>query len=156
MRSERGTTAYSGDFSVRILGRTAIPKPEAASYQGACESLIFPTLKGQYGVLPHHRNMIAAVIPGTLRYKLPGQEERIAAVSEGMIKIEDNEVLILVDSAERPEDIDANRAKRAADAAKEAMLQKRSMQEYHVAEANLARAINRLKVKNHNRDLTRK
>lgn len=91
--------------------------------------------------------MIAAIVPGILRYRLPGQSEQSAAVSEGMIKIEDNEVMILVDSAERPEDIDAIRAKRAADAAKEAMLQKRSIQEYRSAQAHLARAIARLKAK---------
>ena len=39
-------------------------------------------------------------------------------------------MLILVDTAERPEEIDAKRAKRDADAAKEALLQKKSIQEY--------------------------
>ena len=39
------------------------------------------------------------------------------------------------------------RAERAAAAAKEALLQKRSIREYRLAEANLARAINRLRVK---------
>ena len=48
---------------------------------------------------------------------------------------------------ERPEDIDANRAKRAADAAKEELLQKKSLQEYKSAQANLARALSRLRVK---------
>ena len=47
---------------------------------------------------------------------------------------------------ERPEEIDANRARRAADRAKEAMLQKRSIQEYRVAQYNLARAMSRLQV----------
>ena len=56
-------------------------------------------------------------------------------------------VLVLVDAAERPEEIDKNRAERAAAAAKEALLQKRSIREYRLAEANLARAINRLRVK---------
>ena len=45
------------------------------------------------------------------------------------------------------EDIDANRAKRAADAAKEELLQKKSLQEYKSAQANLARALSRLRVK---------
>ena len=52
-------------------------------------------------------------------------------------------------TAERPEEIDANRAKRAADEAKEAILQKRSFQEYRSAQATLAREINRLEVKRH-------
>ena len=116
-------------------------------YEGECESLVIPTVDGQYGILAHHRNVIAAIVPGTLRYKIPDKPAQIAAVSAGLIKIENNDVLILVDSAERPEDIDANRARRAADEAKEAMLQKRSIQEYRSAQARLARAISRLLVK---------
>ena len=64
------------------------------------------------------------------------------------MKIEDNEVLILADTAERPEEIDANRARRAEANAREALLQKKSIQEHRAAQANLARAINRLRVKN--------
>lgn len=116
-------------------------------YEGLCESLVVPTSQGQYGILANHSNMIAAIIPGMLTYRLPGEENKVAAVSAGLVKVENNEVLILVDSAERPEDIDENRARRAADDAKEALLQKRSIQEYRSAQANLARAINRLRVK---------
>ena len=125
-------------------------------YEGPCESLIVPTIQGQYGILAGHSNMISAVVPGKLTYRIPDYPEQIAAVSEGLVKVENKEVLVLVDTAERPEDIDANRAKRAADEAKEAILQKRSIQEYHSAQANLARAINRLKVKNYHDDLIRK
>ena len=53
---------------------------------------------------------------------------------------------LLVDSAERPEDIDANRARLAEERAREELLQKRSLREYRMAEANLARALNRLRV----------
>ena len=49
-----------------------------------------------------------------------------------------------------PEEIDAIRAQRAADEAREAILQKRSAQEYRMAQANLARALNRLRVKSEN------
>lgn len=118
-------------------------------YEGPCESLVVPTSQGQYGILANHSNMISAVIPGKLTYRIPDGEEQFAAVSAGLVKVENNEVLVLVDTAERPEDIDVNRAKRAADEAKEAMLQKRSIQEYRSAQANLAREVNRLEVKRH-------
>lgn len=117
-------------------------------YEGPCESITVPTLQGQYGILANHSNMIGAVIPGTLRYQIPGQPPQIAAVSAGLVKVENNEVLVLVDSAEHPEDIDANRARRAADEAREELLQKKSMEEYRSVQASLARAINRLRVKN--------
>ena len=67
-------------------------------------------------------------------------------MSAGLVKVENGEVLILVASAGRPEEIDRTRARREADAAKEAMLQKRSIQEYHRAKANLSGALNRLQL----------
>ena len=118
-------------------------------YEGPCESLTISTSDGEQGILAHHSNMIAAVLPGILRYRVPGEPEQVAAVSPGMVKVESNDVLVLVDSAERPEEIDAARARREADEAREALLQQRSRQEYQLAQASLARALNRLRVKAH-------
>ncbi len=128
-------------FQVHILAADRI------FYEGPCESLVVPTVDGEAGVLAHHSNIIAAIVPGELRCQAPGQPLQRAAVSEGLIKVEDNDVLVLVDTAERPEEIDANRARRAADQAREALLQKKSIQEYRTAQTNLARALNRLKVR---------
>ena len=116
-------------------------------YEGPCQSISVPTTTGMYGVLAHHTNVIMAIVPGTLRYRCEGEDEKLAAVSAGLMKVENGEVLILVDSAERPEEIDANRAQRAADRAKEELLQKKSIQEYRIAQSNLARALSRLQVK---------
>ncbi len=129
-------------FQVYILAA------DEAFYEGPCEALSVPCSTGMMGILAHHSNMIAAVVPGTLRYRSPGESEKLAAVSAGLVKVENGIVLILVDSAERPEEIDANRARRAADEAKEALLQKQSIQEYRMAQSSLARAISRLQVKN--------
>ena len=129
------------NFPVHIL---AADEP---FYEGPCESFSVPTITGMYGVLAHHTNVILAIVPGTLRYRCEGEEEKLAAVSAGMMKVENGEVLVLVDSAERPEEIDANRAKEAADRAKEELLQKKSIQEYRMAQSNLARAVSRLRVK---------
>lgn len=116
-------------------------------FDGDCESLIVPTSEGQYGILAGHSNTISAIVAGKLTYRVPGGSPQYAAVSAGLVKIENGEVLVLVDTAERPEDIDALRAKEAADAAREALLQKQSIQEYHMAQTTLARAIARLRVK---------
>ncbi len=130
-------------FKVQILSA------DHPFFLGECDSLTVPTLDGQYGILAGHSSMIAAVVPGMLHLHEPGKPEQIAAVSNGLVKIENGEVLILIDSAERPEEIDANRARREADAAKEAIQQKRSIQEYRSAQAMLTRAVNRLQVKQH-------
>lgn len=129
-------------FQVSILASDHI------FYKGPCDSLVIPTPQGRMGILGHHSNMIATLEPGVLEYRIPGEEVAFAAVSAGMIKVESNEVLILVDTAEKPEEIDANLAQRALDEAREAMYQKKSIQTYRLAQAGLAREINRLRVKN--------
>lgn len=119
-------------------------------YDGECESLIVPTADGQYGILAGHCDIISAVVPGVMTYRIPGEKDQIAAVSAGLVKVEDGEVLVLVDYAERPEDIDAIRAEEEAAAAREAILQKRSIREFHAAQMTLARAASRLKAKSIN------
>ena len=121
-------------------------------YEGDCRSLVVPTLDGMYGIQVGHSNLITVMIPGRLQYRLEEDGPLLeAAVSGGLVKVEDGSVLILADAIERPEEIDLKRAQRDADAAREALLQKRSIQEYHAAQANLARALNRLQVKRHSR-----
>lgn len=116
-------------------------------YEGDCESLVVPTLDGEYGVLAGHCNTICAIVPGELTFRTPDGETLVAAVASGIMKIENGEALVLVDSALRPEDIDAERQRRKADEAKEALLQRRSIEEHHAAQARLARALARLNVK---------
>lgn len=128
-------------FQVHILAA------DRTLYEGPCVSLTIPASDGERGILAHHSVMTAAIVPGTLRWQPPGQEVQLAAVSPGMVKVEHNEALVLVDSAERPEEIDEARARREADQAREALLQKKSLQEYQLAQNTLARALNRLRVK---------
>ncbi len=128
-------------FALNVL---AAEKP---FFDGECISLVIPTSDGQYGIQAKHNNMIAAIVPGELKITTPDGNVIIAAVSEGLVKVENNQVLILVDTLELPEEIDENRAKRSAEQAKEAILQKKSIQDYISAQSKMARAIGRLRVK---------
>ena len=133
-------------FSLHIL---AADKP---FYEGECTSLVIPTPTGQYGIMAHHENYVTAVVPGELdfEYEESGIKVRMsAAVSGGMVKVENNEVLVLVETAEYPESIDEMMARRDAEAAREELSHKPSHREYVAAQARLARAMNRLKVKQH-------
>lgn len=121
--------------------------PEREFFDGQATSLMVPTTQGYYGVLAGHANEIGAIVPGKLTMKDEQGKTIEAAVSNGMIRVEENDVLVLVDTIELPEEIDANRAQRAADRAREEMLQKKGKEEYLQAKAQMARALNRLKVK---------
>lgn len=117
-------------------------------FEGECESLMIPAVDGQYGILAGHSNMVSAISTGILTYRQPGGENQVAAVSGGLIKIENNTALVLLNSAERPEEIDIARAQREADEARERLLSNRSLVEYSAAQATLARAMSRLRLVN--------
>ena len=128
-------------FKLRVLAA------DKAFYDGEAFSLTIPLLNGKYGVLADHQNMISTVIPGKLTFKTPENEEIVCAVSNGFIKIEDNDVLICVEDIETPDEIDIKRAQSDVDFAKEHIARKRSNADFKSAQARLARAINRIKVK---------
>ena len=119
--------------------------PDRDFYEGPCTSLVLPTPAGEYGVLAGHVDTIAALVPGLLTGRLPDDSKLTAVVSHGMARIEGNDVLVLVNSAEKPEEIDAARAGRAAEKARAELQQKHSWQEYLQAQANMNRAMVRLK-----------
>ena len=115
-------------------------------FVGEVASVTIPSTDGEYSVMAHHSHAVLAIVPGVLRYRTPDNEVHLAAVSGGIMRIENNEALILVDAAEHPEEIDLHRAREAEEIAREQMLQKKSLRDYYLAEAALQRAMNRLKV----------
>jgi len=125
-------------FSLEIL------TPDRQFFSGEVESLILPILDGEYGVEAGHEPTVTIVEPGTLRYKFNGAWNQ-AAVSSGIAEIMPNYTVLLLSSAERPEEIDMRRAEEAKRRAEEHLRQKGSIQEYHNSKAALARAMARLK-----------
>ncbi|MDD4371812.1 MAG: F0F1 ATP synthase subunit epsilon [Anaerostipes sp.] len=114
-------------------------------YSGACEHVIFPSIDGKVGILANHEDMVTALVPGELRYKV-GNEWHEAVVGEGFADVTRDFVVVLADTVERPEDIDINRAKEAKARAEERLKQKQSRLQYYHTQAALSRAMARLKV----------
>mgnify|MGYP001320210990 CR=1 FL=1 len=106
---------------------------------------VLPLEDGEMAVLPHHENMIIATSIGEIRIDTPDGKKILGVVGEGFAQIVNNRVTMLVDSAERPEDIDRVRAEAALERAQEQLRQKQSIQEYYHSRASLARAMVRLK-----------
>ena len=66
-------------FHLRVLAS------DRAFYDGDCESLTVPTLDGELGILAHHSNLVAAMIPGELRARVPDGSFTVAAVAGGLL-----------------------------------------------------------------------
>ena len=117
-------------------------------FNGKCVSLVIPTTEGMYGIQAMHENFVAAIAIGVIKYTLPDGTRCHAAVSDGIVKVENNEVLILVESAEDPDEIDEARARREEEMARDILNGKADRFNYKAAKGILARAANRIKIKN--------
>jgi F-type H+-transporting ATPase subunit epsilon len=110
--------------------------------------LVAPGSEGYFGVLPGHLPFITTLKMGELTYWL-GREEHHLAISKGYAEVRGETVSILVDAAERAEEIDAERADRARERA-EARLREWAAGKEEIdaarAEAALYRALARLQV----------
>ena len=114
-------------------------------YNGNCESLVVPAHDGEVGILPHREAMILAIQEGELRFRVPGENQyREAVVGIGIVQVANNRVTVVVDTAERPEDIDEVRARQALERAQE-----QRIREYYPSKASMARALSRLKASQH-------
>lgn len=122
-------------------------------YEGEAESVTLMTTEGRVGVLAHHANLVMAVVPGIVEFVPKGEAARDAGlngsqqivVSDGLLKIENNDVMILADTAEYPDEIDEARARRAEEKAREDLKRANSNRDVSLATAELSRAMSRIK-----------
>ena len=125
-----------------------ISSSSGSFYDGPCDSLVLPTDDGEYGVLANHASMVIGISIGIMRYQLEGQWKYVV-VGQGFARVVGNTVTMVVDSAERPEDVDENRAREAKRRAEERLAMQKSRREYYRGKSAMTRAMTRLKVKEH-------
>jgi F-type H+-transporting ATPase subunit epsilon len=121
--------------------------PTGVVVSGEVDIVVAPGSEGEFGVLPGHVAFLTGIVPGELRYA-SGPEKGSLAVTTGFAEVSNNKVSVLVDAAEKSDAIDADRAKRAMERAKERLTLDRSRKDvdFMRAEAALRRAVARLKV----------
>ena len=115
-------------------------------YEGRCRKLTIPAPDGEMGLLPNHENMVIAITVGIARMEAEEDHQQEIALGQGFAEVVNNRVTLIVDTAERPEDIDVRHAQEQRERAEEQMRQKQSIQQYYHTQASLARAMNRLRL----------
>jgi len=124
-----------------------IVTPQGTAFDGPVESVVVPGSEGDFGVLPGHERFLSPVRIGELEVRNP--EGRWAAVSDGFADVDAGRVVLMVDSCEFAENIDAARAERARARAEheiELLKHEQEEQRFQLARAALERAIVRLMV----------
>jgi len=101
---------------------------------------------GEFGVLPGHAPFLTSLNIGELCYKKDGSAVCMA-LNWGYFEIQDDKIIVLVETAERSDEIDLERAKAALGRAEDA-LKKLSPEDkqFKIYEAALERALIRMQV----------
>jgi F-type H+-transporting ATPase subunit epsilon len=123
-----------------------IVTPERVVLRDTARSLQAPGVEGSFGILAGHAPMMSELGVGELYYrKESGQEVRMA-ISGGFLQVFSNQVTVLADTAERSEEIDLERARRALNEAREGQAIGSDSARRIEADAAAERARNRIRV----------
>lgn len=95
-----------------------IVTPEKKMVATAAEEVQIPGENGYLGVLPGHAPLITELAVGEITYRSQAKEERLA-VAWGFAEVLPEKVTILAETAERPAEIDVERARKAKERAEQ-------------------------------------
>ena len=126
-------------FTLKII------TPDRVFYEGSASMVEFNTTEGESGIYKKHVPMTVIVNPGILTItEAEGTKE--AALHAGFAEILQDEVVILAEIIEWPEEIDLHRAQAAKERAEERLRSKTPETDILRAETALQRALARIHV----------
>ena len=125
-----------------------IATPDGLIFDGEAERVVTRTTEGDVGIMARHSDFVAPLGVGRTRVKLPDGSVRLGSSNRGMITVNGGIVRIVAVTFEWADEIDVERAQRAAEKARERMNRQRDDRELRLAEYKLRRALNRIDVYN--------
>lgn len=123
-----------------------IVTPEKMAFQGIVEEVTIPGTEGQFGVLKGHAPLLSSVDIGELSFT-QDHKKTYYAVNTGYAEVTAARVTVLVETAERCDQIDRERAQQARERAQQKLAKlSREDIEFEKTRAALLRAIARLNI----------
>jgi len=123
-----------------------IVTPEKMVFSEKVEEVTLPGTEGEFGVLRGHASLLSSIEIGEMNMTREGKKS-FYALNTGYVEVTSGKVTVLVESAERSDMIDKDRAQRAKDLAENNLARiAKEDADFEVMRAALMRAINRLKV----------
>jgi F-type H+-transporting ATPase subunit epsilon len=120
--------------------------PERRVLAESVDMVTVPGLGGELGILPGHTPLISQLQTGVLTYAQDGKNQQLH-VSGGFVEVRDDHVAVLAEVAERPEEIDAARARLSRERLeKQLNAWSGTEEDFEVARAKLERSVVRLQL----------
>jgi F-type H+-transporting ATPase subunit epsilon len=120
--------------------------PERRVLAESVDAVYLPGLEGELGILPGHTPLISELNTGVLSYTKGGETQRLH-VSGGFVEVKSDHVSVLAEIAERPEEIDAAKARLTRERMEKTLSSWSGTEEdFEIARARLERSIVRLQL----------
>ncbi len=131
---------YEKPFALEIVA------PDRVVFAGEATSVSAPGVSGGFQVLRDHAALLSALEVGPLKIKDTSGVDTIYSSGGGFLEVHDNKIVLLIESAEKANEIDVNRAAASRDRAMQRLKGSQEGIDIARARASLARALNRLRV----------
>jgi F-type H+-transporting ATPase subunit epsilon len=122
-----------------------IVTPDQLLVRDEVDEVQVPAADGYLGILPGHTPLLAMLKVGELWYR-KGSEKIYFSIAFGFVEVLPDRVTILAQVAERPEDIDRDRAERARRRAEERLAKPTPEIDFERARVALMKSMVRLQV----------
>jgi F-type H+-transporting ATPase subunit epsilon len=131
---------------MQVLFNFEVHTPYRFFYSGMTQAITLTLVDGEIGVYANHSSFTAPVVECILRIKDAEDIWRAAFVSRGILEVKKEKTVLIVDSAEWPEEIDMQRAFESKQQAEKDLEDSHLKFETDRAKEQLRRADLRLKV----------
>ena len=137
--------AETNAFKLKVIS------PDRMFYEGEAIMLELNTMDGIVGIYKNHMPMTYIIEPGVMTITESEESKKEAALHAGFIQILPDEITVLAEVVEWPDEIDENRAKEAQIRAERRLSEKEAGLNTVRAEMALRRALTRQEVKQNKR-----
>lgn len=125
----------------------SVVTPDGPVLEDSYEMVVCEAENGEIGILPGHIPLVAPLTISAVRLKRAETTDRLA-VNGGFLEVRPDKITILAQSAEKPTDINVDRAKKAKERAEQRLQSRQDDIDRYRAELALQRALNRIGVSN--------
>ena len=122
-----------------------IVTPDSLLFSGEVDEVVVPGKEGALGILPGHAPLLSELKIGVLHYRIGYQKTRLCC-GWGFVEVLPDQVAVLAEIAEPPEDIDVEKARKDKARAEELLRSKDPNTDYEAALELLEHSVTRLEV----------
>jgi len=128
--------------------RLEVVTPDKEVVNDMAQIVMAPGSLGEFGVLSGHTPFMTSLNTGAIHYRDQNGKDQYVFVSGGFAEALPDKVTVLAESAEKMEDIDPERAKKAMERAEKRLAQDRAKEQVDIARAKAAveRAVVRIRI----------